>query len=241
MKLKNKFVFLFWTLIGSFVMAVFLIHIMNRKISSTILSYSEIEAKRFGTYMINYSLDQNFLEQLDEDIFEVTKNSQGEIQLVDFKTKQANILLETATKRVQENLIKLENGNIKDIDLADTFYGLEFQKIRKGVVCEIPSGVLFSKTLLANNGPVIPIKLNFIGQVVTNLNTEVKSYGINSVYLESSIQIEVNERVTMPLRTNEVVVKVDIPLSIKVIQGTIPNYYLSSLTKDSSSYSLPIE
>lgn len=241
MKMKNKFIFLFWVIIGSFVGAAVLIHVTNRKISSSILSYSEIEAKRFGTYMVNYALDQEFLEQLDEDIFEVTKNSQGEIQLIDFKTREANLLLEIATERVQEKLIQLENGNIKDIDIADTFYGLKFQKIRKGVVCEIPSGVLFSNFLLANNGPVIPIKLNFIGQVVTNLKTEVKSYGINSVYLESSIQIEVNERVSMPLRTNEVKVEVEIPLSIKVIQGTIPNYYLNSLNKDSSSYSLPIE
>lgn len=240
MKIKKKFVFLFWILVISFAIALLLIHVTNRNISSTILSYSEIEAKRFGTYMINYALNREFLEELDEDIFEITKNNQGEIQLIDFNTKKANLLLENATERVQKSLINLENGDIKNINLADTFYGLEFKKIRKGVVCEIPSGVLFSNSLLANNGPIIPIKLNFIGQVFTNLKTEVKSYGINSVYLESFIQIEVNERVTMPLRTNEVKVNVDIPLSIKVIQGTIPNYYLNTLTKDSSSYSLPV-
>lgn len=76
---------------------------------------------------------------------------------------------------------------------------------------------------------------------MTHLKTEVKSYGINSVYLTSSIQIEVRERITMPSRTKEVVVKTEVPLSIKVVQGSIPDYYLNSLTKDSASYSLPVE
>ena len=51
---------------------------------------------------------------------------------------------------------------------------LDLKKIKKGVVCEIPTGMLLSDTLLANNGPVIPIKLNFIGQVMTHFKTEVK-------------------------------------------------------------------
>ena len=29
-----------------------------------------MEAERFGTYMINYSLDQNFIKQFDDDIWE---------------------------------------------------------------------------------------------------------------------------------------------------------------------------
>ena len=241
MEIKKNFTILFWIIISSLIFAIILVNVVNSKVSPGIASYSEIEAKRFGTYMINYSLDKNFVKELDNNIFEIVKNSDGEVQLIDFRAKEANLLLENVTKRVQNNLIKLENGNIKDIDLADTFYGLRFKKINKGVVCEIPTGMLLSDTLLANNGPVIPIKLNFIGQVMTHFKTEVKSYGINSVYLTSSIQIEVRERITMPSRTKEVVVKTEVPLSIKVVQGSIPDYYLNSLTKDSASYSLPVE
>lgn len=241
MEIRKKFTILFWVLVSSFSFAIILVNIVNAKIGPGIASYSEIEAKRFAIYMVNYSLDKNFIKELDNNIFEIVKNNQGEVQLIDFKAREANLLLENVTKKVQDNLIKLENGNIKNIDLANTFYGLRFKNIKKGVVCELPTGMLLSDTLLANNGPVIPIKLNFIGQVMTHLKTEVKSYGINSVYLTSSIKIEVRERITMPSRTKEVVVKTEVPLSIKVIQGSIPDYYLNSLTKDSASYSLPVE
>ena len=89
-------------------------------------------------------------------------------------------------------------------------------------------------------GPVIPVRFTFIGEVTTNLKTKVKTYGINSVYMEVSIHVEVRQRITMPLRTKEVKSALDIPLTIKIIQGTIPNYYQNQILGDSSLFSLPL-
>ena len=190
--------------------------------------------------MINYSLDKDFLKNLDDDVFVTTTNSKEEIQIIEFKTKKVNELLEKATKKVQLNLIKLENGDIDEFDLANTFKGLSFEKRKKGVVCEIPEGVLLDNGIFANNGPVIPIKLNFIGQVSTNIKTKVESYGINSVYFEAAIHVEVKERVSMPLRSEDITVRTTIPIAMKIIQGTVPNYYTNPITNDSPQFSLPI-
>ena len=160
--------------------------------------------------------------------------------MIDFKAKKVNQLLEKTTKRVQKRLVDLENGNIKELDMSNTFKGMKFKEIKSGVVCEMPMGSLFSNAIYSHNGPVFPLKLNFIGDVTSNLKTKVETYGINSVYLEVSIHIEVEERITMPLFTDSSKVSVDIPLTVKVIQGSIPNYYLSSIEKDSSLFSLPI-
>lgn len=241
MNTNKKIKILLWAIIISFLFSLVLIQNLSKKVNPIVLRYSTIEAKRFGNFMVNYSLDKQFLNSLDEDIFVTKKNSKGEIQLIDFKAKKVNTLLENVTQKIQSNLIKLENGKIDKIKLADTFYGLRFKNIKKGVVCEIPAGVLFSNSLLSNNGPVLPLKFNFIGQVVSNLNTKMETYGINSVYMEVYIHIEVNEQITMPLTTKSVLVEVDIPLAIKVIQGNIPNYYQNQITKDSSSFSLPVE
>lgn len=127
------------------------------------------------------------------------------------------------------------------MELANTFQGLRYKKIKKGVVCELPAGILYLNDLLSNNGPVVPIKLNFIGYVTTNIETEAKTYGINSVYLEIFIHVEVIEQISMPLLTKSVKTEVDIPLTIKIIQGVIPDYYQSGLQRDSQIYSLPIE
>lgn len=235
-KLKVLLIILFFALLISFV----IVQKMGSSLNSTIRSYSTIEAERFGTYMINYSLDKEFISQFDDDIFVTVKNSKDEIQLIDFKTKKVNELLEKATKQVQSNLIKLENGDIDDFDLANTFKGLKFQRIKNGVVCEIPEGILLNNAFLGNNGPIIPIKLNFIGQVTSNIKTKVQNYGINNVYFEVSIYVEVKERVSMPLRSEDITVKTTIPIAMKIIQGTVPNYYNNPIVSDSSQFSIPI-
>lgn len=225
----------------AFLISVVFVLCIGKKLNPTIRNYSTVEAKRFGTFIINYSLDKDFLKSLNGDIFETTNNNKGEIQMIDFKTKEVNEVLEKAAAKVQKQLIDLENGNIDNMNIADTFKGLRYEKIKNGVVCELPMGVVFSNVLFSNSGPIIPIKFNFIGQVLTNLNTKVETYGINSVYIEVKLHIEITELITMPLKTEEVKIETDVPLTIKVIQGSIPNYYQQQLQKDSSIFTLPIE
>lgn len=238
--MNRKIKLLLLIIIFALFISLIIVQKNGASINDMIKSYSTIEAERFGIYIINYSLDKDFLNSLDNDIFITTKNSSDEIQTIEFKTKKVNELLESSTKKVQQNLIKLENGNIDEFDLANTFRGLSFKKRKKGVVCEIPEGVLLNNSLLSNNGPLIPIKLNFIGQVTSSIKTKVNSYGINNVYFEASIQIEVKERVTMPLRSENVIVKTSVPIAMKIIHGTIPNYYNSPLVGSSDQFSLPI-
>ena len=225
----------------AFLISVVFVLCIGKKLNPTIRNYSTVEAKRFGTFIINYSLDKDFLKSLNGDIFETTNNNKGEIQMIDFKTKEVNEVLEKAAAKVQKQLIDLENGNIDNMNIADTFKGLRYEKIKNGVVCELPMGVVFSNVLFSNSGPIIPIKFNFIGQVLTNLNTKVETYVINSVYIEVKLHIEITELITMPLKTEEVKIETDVPLTIKVIQGSIPNYYQQQLQKDSSIFTLPIE
>lgn len=227
-------------LLIAFLTAIFLVIYVGKKLNNSIRSYSEVEAKRFGTYVINYSLNKEFIKELDNNIFEITNNEKGEIQMVDFKTKEVNNILEKATERLQKQLINLENGKVDNMEIADTFRGLRYKQIKKGIVCELPIGAVLSNTLFSNNGPVIPIKFNFIGSVLTNLNTKIATYGINSVYMEVNLHIEITELISMPLRTDEVKIETDVPLTIKVLQGTIPNYYQQQLQKDSSIFTLPI-
>lgn len=238
--MKEKLKVLFVIVFIVFIISLILIHIIGNDLNSTISEYALSEAERFGTYMINYSIDKEFINKFDEDILYTKKNSSDEIQLVEIDAKKANILLEEATTRIQKNLIKLENGEIKDFDLSNSLQGLEFKNIKNGVVFEIPEGVIFNNGIVSNLGPVIPIKLSFIGQVTTNIKTKLENYGINNVYMEVYIHIEVKQRVTMPLKTEDIIIDSDIPLAIKVIQGEIPNYYQNPIINDSSQFSLPI-
>ena len=130
----------------AFLVAIIFVLQIGKRLNPTIRSYSQIEAKRFGIYVINYSIDKDFVKNLNGDIFETTNNDKGEIQMIDFKTKEVNEILEKATKQVQNKLIDLENGNIGNMDIANTFKGLRFKSIKNGVVCELPMGVTLSNS-----------------------------------------------------------------------------------------------
>lgn len=235
-KLKMLFVIISVCLIVSFILVCFI----GKRFNNSIKEYSLIEAERFGIYIINASVDKMFINELEKDIFNIHKNSNGEIQLVEIDAKETNILLENVTTKIQQNLLDLENGNIQNFDLSDSLQGVTFSKIKKGVVFEISQGMIFKNSLLSNIGPVIPIKMNFIGQVTSSIKSSIKSYGINNVYVELYIHIEIKQRVTMPLRTEDIIVDSDIPLAIQVIQGQIPNYYQNPIINESSQFSVPL-
>ena len=118
--LKNLCLIVFIAYISSLV----LVQKLGNSLNKTISNYATVEAERFGTYMINYSIDKEFVSNLDDDLLNTKTSNSGEIQIVDFKSKKANELLENITMRIQKNLVKLENGNIKDFDLATTFNGV---------------------------------------------------------------------------------------------------------------------
>lgn len=239
--MKKKFKILGVCILLSFILSIFMVQMIGKKLNKTIVEYSTIEAKRFSNYVVHKALDKEFISNLDTDIFTTKKNSNNEIEMVDFKSKKANELLENVTRKVQKSLINLENGDIEEFNLSNSFYGLSFLDRKKGVVCEIPSGSIYGNLFLSNLGPVIPIRFTFIGEVEANLKTKVKTYGINSVYLEVYINVVVNQRISMPLRTDEVKSSLNIPLTIKIIQGSIPNYYQNQIIGDSSMFSLPIK
>ncbi len=236
-KKRNKLKIVITSLLIAVLISIILIYLIDRKISPIILGYAETEVKRFSTILINQAIDDEVIENIDDSVFEINKNSSDEIQTVDFNTKKVNQVLELVNKKINTNLKKLEAGKIKDLDFVDTFKGVNFTDLKKGVVCEVPAGIVFSKSLLSNMGPMIPVKLSFIGQVITNLKTKVKNYGINNAYVEVSIHVEVTEKITMPISTKEVPVSLDVPLTVKMIQGKVPTYFAGS--SNSNLFSLP--
>ncbi len=81
--------------------------------------------------------------------------------------------------------------------------------------------------------------MSFIGQVESSLNTKIKDYGINYLAIEINILVVVEEQVVMPAMSQKEKLTIEAPITVKIIQGEIPNYYLSSLEKNSSLNVLP--
>lgn len=238
---RDKKTLLCWVLISVMIASFLLLQLVSKKINPIILRYATVEAKRFTTALINSAVDEEIIEQISDDLFTINKSNDGQIQMIDFNGKEVNRLLNLISEKIEGNLLKMEEGNVDKLNVSGALKGYNFSKLKKGIVCEIPVGVLFGNSLLANMGPVIPVKLSFLGQVIVHLNTKVESYGINNAYLELYVHIEVSERITMPMMTEEQKVKLDVPLTMKIIQGKVPTYFQEGLDRNSQLFTLPIE
>lgn len=56
-----------------------------------------------------------------------------------------------------------------------------------------------------------------------------------------NLVIEIKQQIMLPLISKKIKIINDIPISYKVINGKIPEYYSGSLSKGSNIYSIPIE
>ena len=112
-------------------------------------------------------------------------------------------------------------------------------KLKKGIIYEIPLAYSYNNVFLSNISPKIPVKIHMIGNVNSNIRTKVTDYGINNALLEVYLDIEIELQVILPLLSSNIINKSSIPIAIKMINGDIPKYYSSN--EKNNSLSIPIE
>ena len=77
---------------------------------------------------------------------------------------------------------------------------------------------------------VTPKEIDFL---IDNLS-EVISYGINNSLIEVNIKINTTIRMILPTTSKKHKISVVVPLTVKIIQGPIPEYYFGSLNKNNN-------
>lgn len=190
---------------------------INTKIVPPLEVYAENEVKKISSLIISDAVESiSFSEEETMSFFNTLTNKSDEVISVDFNTAKINKSLVKLNKAVYKDLKSFENGRYK---LEDTEIETE------DLIYKIPLGYITGNYTLSNIGPKVPLKAKVIGSVVSNIKTEVSSYGINNSLLKVYIDVTVNMRFMLPLISKDVLVNNSIPLVVKIIQGKIPNVY----------------
>lgn len=230
-----------------FIMVIFFafiaIKIVDYKATPIIMGYATIETEKLVTLVLTSSVSKVISKDLAvDDLFITIKNDAGEINSIDFNPQTVTKMLSAIGLAIQQNLKKIEQGNIQLLDLSeDTLSNYDIKKLKKGIVYEVPIGVVSKMTLLSNLGPKIPVKFKVVGSVKSNVNTKIKAYGINNALVEVNVHLEVGMEVNLPFSAKKTIVENDIPVAIKIIQGTVPRYYQNGINENSSILTIPIE
>lgn len=238
-KIKKKNIFII-TFIFIVIFLIFIFKFINKQVSPTILNYAELEARKLATLVINSAVSKNVSNKIKpEEIFLITKDSNDQINTIDFNPAIVNSILTETTSIIQKELKKIEDGEIADIENLDLEYISNVDKRKKGIIFEIPSGLVFQNAFFSNLGPKIPIKLNLVGDIISEVSTQVTNYGINNALIEVRIVIKLTEQVILPLTTDKIEIQSSVPIALKLIQGTVPNYYLNGISNSSNSLTIP--
>lgn len=210
---------------------------IDKVINPKLVSYAELELKKISSIIINRAVTKHAVTDMNvEDLFIITRNNNDEILTIDFNTVILNKVLTQTTSSVQLSLKKLEEGII-DYEINEDSNDSE----NNGVILEIPSGQIFDNFLFNNLGPKIPVRLKLLGDIETNISTKITNYGINNALIEVYMDIKINEKVILPIVTKEISVETSVPIAIKIMKGTVPDYYAGELAQQSPSFSIPLE
>ena len=197
----------FWIII--ILLAVVASVVVANKISHSyndkLLPIAEAEARKYMTVVIN---DATKGVKFDKNLFAIQKEN-DEIKMINYNSYEATKLINEITNNIQD---RLNNRN--------EYYN--------SMIGEIPLGLIFNNSLLKNFGPRLKVRVDMIGDVISQLETEVKPYGINNALVEVRVRIEAGVRVILPLTSKEIKVNNIIPISINIVNGKIPESYFSS-------------
>ncbi len=218
-KIVNRILFVAILLIISIIYAF---KIFNEKALPQFISYSEIETKKIVSNIISNTITEEITNNINmDDLFITLKDSNGDIQSIDFNSSEVNKILVKSSKSVEQNLRYLETGNVNKLNLSN----YDYEKFKNGIIYELPSGIIFNNTLLNNILPKIPIKMSLIGNVLAKLTTSVDSYGINNALIKVNINIEAEVKILMPFVSSNTKLNIDVPILMKMMEGNVPSYY----------------
>ena len=197
-------------IILAFLCALLVINCFYRRFNNIVMPIAEAKTRKYVTEIINNSTDNI---KFENDLFVIEKSNDNEIKMITYNSYEATQLINEITHNIQDSFDELES----------VFNGKD-----KFVVDEIPLGVIFNNTLLRNFGPKIRVRMDIVGDVLSELETEVKPYGINNALVEVRVRLRANARVILPLTTKEINVNNVIPISINIVNGSIPEAYIAT-------------
>ena len=238
MRLKRKiniklYNFLLVIIITVILLSFLFIHYYNKRISNKIISIAQIKINEYSNDIIMDSFNKQILDEHEiNNIIKISKNKSDEIIAVDFDLKKAYLVSMNVSKNIRDSLNNLEKQNLKE-EFLDYYQ-------KDGFVLLLPIGLASKNIYFSNLGPRIPVRIKFVGNLTTGLQTKIKEYGVNNSLIEVYLKVSLNEEIIVPYSSKKINNSCEILLSSQVIEGIVPSIYNGLLEKNSSLINVPL-
>lgn len=201
--------------------------IVNKNITPSIMAVANTRARQFASDAITEAISIKIADNVDINQLIVTHNTNGDVSY-SFNPKIYNRVIAESTKSVEQYLNDVESGNLSKLSTFKSTYSDLYKNGGNGVIYKIPLGAATNIALFADMGPKIPVRYEILGDVTSDIKTEVKNTGINNTFLEINLVINVKMNVIIPYLTKETDLTKVIKIGDLFIQGNVPQYFNQS-------------
>ena len=198
-------------IVMSIVMSLVALKYFSVRANTVLLPMAEGKLRKIVSTIINNSTNNL---TFDSSLFTMDKDQNNEIRMINYNSYEVTKLINEVTCNIEMELDKLNENKGSELD--------------KYVISEVPFGSIFNSSFLRGLGPKIPLKAEMVGSIVSNIETEVKPYGINNAYVETRIFLEVTAIIYLPFVSKEIKISNSIPISINIVQGSVPQGYITT-------------
>ena len=209
---------------------------VNNQIKPILLEIAETRNEQYANMAMGIAIGKKINEDLElGELITFQYDQNGRVV-----SYQVNAALETRIQRniqfrVEQFLHLVEQGvipdesNLIELGLSQS----EINQIRQQAnLIEIPIGQALGVPLLANLGPRIPVNLEVIGFVNTEVETLITGMKINSVHIEPVVHINVEIKTIIPFGSKTAIIDQTIPIGSGGYSGDVPMYYNANPNED---------
>ena len=206
-RLKRKYYFLITFLISLFLFII-IFSLYSKKLNPKLNDYIDFLVKDEIYKKVIKS--NNFITNEEvNDILYIDKNKSNEIVYLDYD-------IDKTYKLLNKYIDSLKKDN------------------SKSKILTVPFFIASDNIIISSLGPKIKFKYEIIDNVKGKIKTKVTDFGVNNALVEMYFEHEIGYLVVIPMNKKESVLKTEILISSKIINGKVPTFYGKNIFKESS-------
>ena len=206
-RLKRKYYILITFLISLFLFII-IFSLYSKKLNPKLNDYIDFLVKNEIYKRVIKS--NNFITNEEvNDILYIDKNKSNEIVYLDYD---------------MDKTYKLLNKYIDSLKKDNS----------KSKILTVPFFIASDNIIISSLGPKIKFKYEIIDNVKGKIKTKVTDFGVNNALVEMYFELEIGYLVVIPMNKKESVLKTEILISSKIINGKVPTFYGKNIFKESS-------
>jgi hypothetical protein len=205
-RLKRKYYILITFLISLFLFII-IFSLYSKKLNPKLNDYIDFLVKDEIYKKVIKS--NNFITNEEvNDILYIDKNKSNEIVYLDYD-------IDKTYKLLNKYIDSLKKDN------------------SKSKILTVPFFIASDNIIISSLGPKIKFKYEIIDNVKGKIKTKVTDFGVNNALVEMYFELEIGYLVVIPMNKKESVLKTEILISSKVINGKVPTFYGKNIFKES--------